>query len=91
MDRYRKNATNTANHIFKVLCMFAECGGVRIEIYGLLECCVVCPLNVHNFSVIHFSDVGIDKAGPTYCNQNCRVSFPDITLKMIAESDRPHF
>lgn len=68
--------------------MFEECTGPCLELHYFTEHCVVCRISVHQLCVTEYSDIWIDEAVPIYGNKSWKASFPGVTLKMTAASDK---
>lgn len=88
LDRNRNCTTNTDDDVFKALCMFAKCSGLRTDTHDVTKSCVGCHRSAHQQSVDEFSDIEIDDAEPIFYNRTCMAQFFDKTLSMTAESTK---
>lgn len=88
VNKGNSNTIIIAEDTVNVRCMLDECAGVHIELHEFNDCCVIYYWNVHQFCMNKFSDIEICETEPVFCNKTCKAVFPDITLDMIARSDK---
>lgn len=83
-----KNTAHIAEGIVKVLYVYDDCPGLRIDHHSFREWLVACHLQVHIIFVNDLSNMEIDETESMICNKTFREGFPDIKIDMIALSDK---
>lgn len=78
------NGDNTINVIYT----FEESRGLRHEHHDLYKYFVACTCNVHRLCVRKLCFIAINEIKPVYCSKTCKEGFPNLTLDMIADSEK---